>query len=90
MTDTRTLYRSDSRPVFEPFTLQAPPVKGFQYEGDLAYELRSHSMIGSTAIDLLDDMLAIRELEMRSLMPSTELAPTAVPSWPIDTCVGPR
>jgi len=63
MTDTRTLYRSDSRPVFEPFTVQPPPVKGFQYEGDLAYELRSRSIDGAAAVDLLDDMLAIRELE---------------------------
>ena len=63
MTDTRTLYRSDSRPVFEPFTVQPPPVKGFQYDGDLAYELRGRSVDGAGAVDLLDDMLAIRELE---------------------------
>jgi len=63
LTDTRTLYRSDSRPVFEPFTVQAPPVKAFGYEGDLAYELRGRSVDGAGAVDLLDDMLAIRELE---------------------------
>ena len=63
MTDTRTLYRSDSRPIFEPFSVQAPPVKAFSYDGDLAYELRSHSIDGAAAVGLLDDMLAIRELE---------------------------
>ena len=63
MTDTRTLYLSDSRPEFEPFTIRPPEVKGFQYGGDLAYELRGHRLDGATAVDLLDDMLAIRELE---------------------------
>ena len=63
MTDTRTLYKSDMRPEFEPFTIQPPAVKGFQYSGDLAYEIRSHHLDGSTAVDLLDDMLAIREVE---------------------------
>ena len=63
MTDTRTLYKSDMRPEFEPFTIQPPEVKGFQYSGDLAYEIRSHHLDGTTAVDLLDDMLAIREVE---------------------------
>ncbi len=63
MTDTRTLYKSDMRPEFEPFTIQPPAVKCFQYGGDLAYELRGRSLDGTTAVDLLDDMLAIRELE---------------------------
>ena len=63
MTDTRTLYKSDMRPEFEPFTIQPPEVKGFQYSGDLAYEIRGHHLDGSTAVDLLDDMLAIREVE---------------------------
>ena len=63
MTATRTLYKSDMRPEFEPFTIQPPEVKGFQYEGDLAYELRSRHLDSQAAIDLLDDMLAIREVE---------------------------
>ena len=63
MPDTATLYRSDSRPVFEPFTIQPPAVHGFSYRGDLAHELRGGRLVGSTAVDLLDDMLAIRELE---------------------------
>ncbi len=63
MTDTRTLYKSDMRPEFEPFAVQPPAVKAFQYSGDLAYELRGHHLDGKSAVDLLDDMLAIRELE---------------------------
>lgn len=63
MTATRTLYKSDMRPEFEPFTIRPPEVKGFQYSGDLAYELRSRHLDGQAAIDLLDDMLAIREVE---------------------------
>jgi 2-oxoisovalerate dehydrogenase E1 component len=63
LTDTRTLYKSDMRPEFEPFTVKAPEVKGFAYGGDLAYELRGRSIDGASAIALLDDMLAIRELE---------------------------
>jgi 2-oxoisovalerate dehydrogenase E1 component len=63
MTETRTLYLSDKRPEFEPFTITPPEVRGFQYRGDLAYELRGHTIDAAGAIDLLDDMLAIRELE---------------------------
>ena len=63
MPETATLYRSDSRPVFEPFTIQPPAVHGFSYRGDLALELSDGRLVGSTAVDLLDDMLAIRELE---------------------------
>jgi 2-oxoisovalerate dehydrogenase E1 component len=63
MPDTATLYRSDSRPVFEPFTIQPPPVHGFTYRGDLASELAEGRLTAAAAIDLLDDMLAIRELE---------------------------
>ena len=44
MSDTRTLYKSDMRPEFEPFTIQPPEIKGFDYSGDLAYELRSHQL----------------------------------------------
>ncbi|MEX1334615.1 MAG: dehydrogenase E1 component subunit alpha/beta [Candidatus Limnocylindrales bacterium] len=63
MTETRTLYKSDMRPEFEPFSIQPPAIKGFGYSGDLAYEIRSHHLDGKAAVDLLDDMLAIREVE---------------------------
>ena len=63
MSDTATLYRSDSRPVFEPFTIQPPAVQGFRYRGDLASELRDGRLDAAAAVDLLDDMLTIREFE---------------------------
>jgi 2-oxoisovalerate dehydrogenase E1 component len=63
VTASPVVYRSDSRPRFEPFTLQPPPVEGFRYQGDLAAELRSGRLTPAGAVDLLDDMLAIRELE---------------------------
>jgi 2-oxoisovalerate dehydrogenase E1 component len=63
MSETTTLYRSDHRPVFEPFTIQPPAVKGFTYAGDLASELREGRLTAVAAVELLDDMLAIRELE---------------------------
>ena len=46
MSETTTLYRSDHRPVFEPFTIQPPAVKGFSYQGDLATELRDGRLDG--------------------------------------------
>ena len=43
MTETRTLYKSDMRPEFEPFSIQPPEVKGFQYlqyaDGDFSFDL---------------------------------------------------
>ena len=63
MPETTTLYRSDSRPVFEPFTIQPPSVQGFTYQGDLSTELRDGRLVGAAAVDLLDDMLTIREFE---------------------------
>ena len=44
MSETTTLYRSDHRPVFEPFTIQPPAVTGFQFQGDLASELEADAL----------------------------------------------
>ena len=63
MTASPVPYRSDSRPHFEPFTLQPPAVRGFGYTGDLESELGAGTITQAAAIDLLDDMLAIREME---------------------------
>jgi 2-oxoisovalerate dehydrogenase E1 component len=57
------LYRSDHRPDFAPFEIQPPTVRGFQYSGTLASELAAGRLTGAQAVDLLDDMLAIREME---------------------------
>src|SRR5512147_1684180 len=56
-------YRSDARPDFAPFEESCGTISGFVYSGDLASELASGGLTGPEALDLLDDMLAIRELE---------------------------
>src|SRR5689334_21354604 len=63
MAAQRNTYRSDSRPSFEPFTLTPPTISGFAWSGDLAGELASGRLTAAAAIALLDDMLAIREME---------------------------
>jgi 2-oxoisovalerate dehydrogenase E1 component len=62
-TDRRAESRPDRAPSFEPFTIQPPAIRGFAYEGDLASEFRGRRLTSRAAVDLLDDMLAIRELE---------------------------
>ncbi|HJW21950.1 MAG TPA: thiamine pyrophosphate-dependent enzyme, partial [Candidatus Limnocylindrales bacterium] len=56
-------YLSDSRPDFEPFEESCGTVVGFAYRGDLAGEIAAGSVSPEEALSLLDDMLAIRELE---------------------------
>ena len=56
-------YRSDARPDFAPFDESCGSVIGFGYAGDLASELGSGTITPVEALGLLDDMLAIRELE---------------------------
>ena len=62
MTDEPT-YHSDERPDFEPFEASCGSIRGFVYAGDLRSELDAGRLTGPAALDLLDDMLAIRELE---------------------------
>jgi 2-oxoisovalerate dehydrogenase E1 component len=56
-------YRSDARPDFAPFEESCGTITGFAYAGDLASELAAGGMTGPAALNLLDDMLAVRELE---------------------------
>jgi len=56
-------YRSDARPDFTPFEESCGTIAGFAYAGDLATEVAAGGIDGAGALDLLDDMLAIRELE---------------------------
>jgi 2-oxoisovalerate dehydrogenase E1 component len=56
-------YRSDTRPDFAPFEEPCGTISGFTYAGDLASELAAGRVSVAGALDLLDDMLAIRELE---------------------------
>ncbi len=58
-----TAYRSDARPDFAPFEESCGTIAGFAYTGDLATELAAGGITASEALDLLDDMLAIREVE---------------------------
>ena len=58
------LYRSDQPPRLRArSTLQPPSIRGFQYTGTLATELGGGRLTPAQATDLLDDMLAIREME---------------------------
>jgi 2-oxoisovalerate dehydrogenase E1 component len=56
-------YRSDARPDFVPFVESNGAVVGFAYAGGVASELAAGSIAPAEALALLDDMLAIRELE---------------------------
>ncbi|MGQ0607837.1 MAG: alpha-ketoacid dehydrogenase subunit alpha/beta [Chloroflexota bacterium] len=56
-------YHSDTRPDFAPFEESAGTVAGFTYDGTVATELEAGRLTESEALDLLDDLLAIRELE---------------------------
>ncbi|MCI0582551.1 MAG: dehydrogenase E1 component subunit alpha/beta, partial [Chloroflexi bacterium] len=56
-------YRSDARPDFAPFTASCGTITGFAYDGDLASEIAAGQLDATAALALLDDMLAIRELE---------------------------
>ena len=56
-------YRSDTRPDFAPFEESCGTITGFAYAGDLATEVAAGGIDRAEALGLLDDMLAIRELE---------------------------
>jgi 2-oxoisovalerate dehydrogenase E1 component len=58
-----TTYRSDTRPHLEPFEEACGTITGFGYAGDLASELAAAGITASEALVLLEDMLAIREVE---------------------------
>lgn len=60
---TEATYRSDTRPDFAPFEESCGAIHGFRYAGDLASELAAGSIDREGALALLDDMLAIREME---------------------------
>ena len=56
-------YRSDLRPDMVPFVEDLGTIRGFQYEGSLATEIAAGTMTRPEALELLDDMLSIREME---------------------------
>ncbi len=56
-------YHSDTRPDFVPFEASLGSYRGFAYAGNLTSELAAGRLTAAASLDLLDDMLAIRELE---------------------------
>jgi 2-oxoisovalerate dehydrogenase E1 component len=60
---TQPTYRSDTRPDFAPFEESLGSIRGFDFTGDAGSEIAGGRITGASALDLLDDMLAIRELE---------------------------
>src|ERR1035437_10171813 len=60
---TAAAYRSDHRPDTLSFEESAGTITGFAYTDTLATEIAAGGITGAEALDLFDDMLAIRELE---------------------------
>ena len=60
---TAAAFLSDHRPDTEPFEELAGTISGFAYSGTLATEIAAGGITGAEALDLLDNMLSIRELE---------------------------
>lgn len=56
-------YHSDTRPDFEPFQESCGSIAGFAYNRTVASEIAAGELTDTEALDLLDDLLAIRELE---------------------------
>jgi 2-oxoisovalerate dehydrogenase E1 component len=63
VTPARETYHSDARPDFAPFEESCGTVIGFAFEGGVASETAAGRLTADGALDLLDDLLAIRELE---------------------------
>ena len=61
--DPSIVFHSDARPDFAPFEEPLGSIRGFVYTGDLASESASGLLDKAAALALLDDMLAIREME---------------------------
>jgi len=57
------VYLSDKRPSFKPFTIDCGKIPAYQFKGDLTSELTAKHITKQEAVDLLEDMLMIRELE---------------------------
>jgi len=56
-------YHSDTRPDFAPFEESCGSITGFSFDGSVASEIAEGRLAADGALDLLDDLLAIRELE---------------------------
>ncbi len=56
-------YLSNKRPDFQPYTLDCGKIPAYQFKGDLAGELKAKRLTKVQALDLLEDMLMVREVE---------------------------
>ena len=57
------VYLSDSRPDFGPYEIDCGKIPAYRYQGNLRSELAAERIDAATAVELLEDMLMIRELE---------------------------
>jgi 2-oxoisovalerate dehydrogenase E1 component len=60
---TRNNYLSTLKPDFKPKTYNLGKIPAYQYKGSLKEELKAGTISASKAIDVLEDMLTIREFE---------------------------
>ena len=60
---TEPAYRSNTRPDLDPFEESLGSIRGFDFTGDAGSEIAAGRITSSAALDMFDDMLAIRELE---------------------------
>jgi len=56
-------YLSDGRPNFDPFTIELGRIPAYTYRGGAAAEKEAGTLTREAALDLLEDMLMVRELE---------------------------
>ena len=57
------VYLSDMRPKFEPFEINCGKISAYRFKGGLKQELATKKITKAEAVNLLEDMLMIRELE---------------------------
>ncbi len=57
------VYLSDKRPQTKPYVIDCGKIPAFQFKGTLKSELDAKRITKQQAVDLLEDMLMIRELE---------------------------
>jgi len=61
-------YLSDLRPDFKPGQIECGSIPAYRYQGDLKAELEDGRLTPAQAVDLLEDMLIIREFEQMIAM----------------------
>ncbi len=56
-------YLSNKRPDFTPFTIELGTIPAYRYDGGVAAEKEKGTLTREIALELLEDMLMVRELE---------------------------